>query len=502
MSYWKYISNLGIDSKSTKVIDKGLILSNKINAIMFFIMLTILIISVVENYINKESIGFNTYKIIIIAAFCLFNIFLASRKLIQLSKVSTSIVPVFMFILIPAIFGYVQEEDFIYSTYVAIAISVIPQLLFSEKKERFSFWFSIAYFIAIIAIYDIILLNLPEEQYKILTLIKEFVVYYIAAHVLVFLFVNMVINYLKKLNYRYEQTFINQNNELKKIRDKLYDNNIKLTETVDKLQEAQLQLIQNEQMVSLGILMSGITHELNNPLNFISGGIQNVDSNFSELQNIISNTNLKDDEKIRSEYDNNVSILNQSVDIIKSGVARIGEMFNGLKSFSQTDKGRCILSDIHDGIDATLMLLQNVVKDKIEIEKNYDKDIKPIYCFHNELNQVYMNIFKNSIYAIKDKGQISITTSLMDKNEATKFELDGNYIKVSIKDTGSGISDKIIDNIFLPFFTTKEVGKGTGLGLSLSYGIINKHKGKIIVNSETNKGSEFILFINTELSSQ
>ncbi|MCK5171225.1 MAG: hypothetical protein KAQ75_15205, partial [Bacteroidales bacterium] len=217
MSYWKYISYLGVESESVKDNDKGLILSNKINVVIFFIMLVVIIISTIENHINNEPIGFNTYKIVIIAIFCLFNIFLASRKLIQLSKILTSIVPAFVFILVPAILGHVQEEDFIYGTYVAIAISVIPQLLFSAKKEKFSFWFSIVYFIVIISLYDIILLNLPEEQYKILTLIKKFVVYYIAAHVLVFLFVNLVIIYLKNINYKYEQAFITQNSELKKI---------------------------------------------------------------------------------------------------------------------------------------------------------------------------------------------------------------------------------------------------------------------------------------------
>ena len=500
MSYWKYVSYLGTDSESTEDIDKGLILSNKINFIIFLIMLAVFILSVIENNISNAPIGFNTYKVIVIALFCLFNIFLASRKFIQLSKILTSSVPAFMFILVPAIFGYVQEEDFIYSSYVAIAISVIPQLLFSEKKERFSFWFSIIYFIVIITLYDIILLNLPEEKYKILTLIKEFTVYYIAAHVLVFLFVNMVINYLKKINHRYEQKFKNQNSELKIIRDNLYNNNIKLTETVDKLQNAQLQLIQNEQMASLGILMSGITHELNNPLNFISVGIQNMDSNFSELQNILSKANLSNDKEVKSDYNNTVTTLNQLVEIIKSGTVRIEEIIGSLKNFTQIDKGEYILSDIHKGIDATLMLLNSNLKDKIEIEKKYDNNIKQTYCFHGELNQVYMNVLKNSIYSIKDKGKITITTSLIDKIEAKEYELDGNFIKVSIKDTGSGISDKDMDNIFLPFFTTKEVGEGTGLGLSLSYGIIHRHKGRILVNSQVNKGSEFILLINTELS--
>ena len=146
MLYWKHISYLGVDSEPAEDIDKGLILSNKINVIIFLIMLIVLAVSIIENYINNKSIGFNTYKIIVIAAFNLFNIFLASRKFVQLSKILTSSVPVFIFILAPAILGYVQEEDFIYSSYVAIAISVIPQLLFSEKKEKFSFWFSILYF--------------------------------------------------------------------------------------------------------------------------------------------------------------------------------------------------------------------------------------------------------------------------------------------------------------------------------------------------------------------
>ena len=128
MSYWKYISYLGIDSESVENNDKGLILSNKINVIIFFIMLVVFTISAIENNINNKPIGFNTYKIIVIAIFCLFNLFLASRKLIQLSKILTSVVPAFMFILVPAIFVYVKEKDFISSPYFAMPIPLIPQL--------------------------------------------------------------------------------------------------------------------------------------------------------------------------------------------------------------------------------------------------------------------------------------------------------------------------------------------------------------------------------------
>jgi signal transduction histidine kinase len=153
----------------------------------------------------------------------------------------------------------------------------------------------------------------------------------------------------------------------------------------------------------------------------------------------------------------------------------------GLRSFSRLDEEKLQLYDIHDGIDSTLILLHNKIKDRIMVRKDYG-DLDEIECFPGKLNQVIMNILTNSIQAIDGKGEIFIQTVS-----------SAIGIKIVIKDNGVGMSPEVKQHIFEPFFTTKQVGKGTGLGLSISYGIIEQHKGNIDVISEPGKGTEFII---------
>ena len=146
------------------------------------------------------------------------------------------------------------------------------------------------------------------------------------------------------------------------------------------------------------------------------------------------------------------------------------------------------MADIHEGLDSTLILLRNKYKQRIEINKRYGK-IPEIECYPGQLNQVFMNILSNAIDAIDNKGIITISTSKSNGS-----------IRVSIKDTGRGISEDIQSKIFEPFFTTKEVGQGTGLGLSICHSIIEKHNGSINVKSEVGKGSEFVITVPVKQS--
>ena len=139
------------------------------------------------------------------------------------------------------------------------------------------------------------------------------------------------------------------------------------------------------------------------------------------------------------------------------------------------------LADINEGIESTLLMLNNEFKNRVIVEKDFGK-IPEILCFPGRLNQVFMNILSNAGQAIKDKGQILIKTYK-----------DENNIYISIKDSGDGMMEETKNKIFEPFFTTKDVGKGTGLGLSISYGIVKNHKGEIEVNSEIGKGTEFLI---------
>ena len=175
---------------------------------------------------------------------------------------------------------------------------------------------------------------------------------------------------------------------------------------------------------------------------------------------------------------------------IEDGANRSSQIVKGLRSFSRLDEEKCHVYDIHEGIESSLILLQNKIKDRIKIRKDYG-DFQEIECFPSKLNQVIMNILTNSIQAIEGKGEILIQTIS-----------SGIGVKIIIKDNGIGMTPEVQKHIFEPFFTTKEVGQGTGLGLSISFGIIEQHNGNMDVISEPGKGTEFIISLPKTQSDQ
>lgn len=266
--------------------------------------------------------------------------------------------------------------------------------------------------------------------------------------------------------------------------------------TLENLKQAQSQLIQSEKMASVGVMTAGIAHELNNPINFMSGNVyplqQDLDEVFSLLdkyEKVIEENDLKkyfrEVESFKKEMD--FSYLIQEIYSllkgIEEGASRSSEIIKGLRSFSRLDDEACQFYDIHEGIDSSLVLLHNKIIDKkINVRKEYG-DFEGLECFPSKFNQVIMNILTNSIQAMEEsKGELFIQTVC-----------SAIGVKVIIKDNGKGMTPEVKEHIFDPFFTTKEVGQGTGLGLSISYGIIERHNGHIDVISEPGKGTEFII---------
>jgi len=271
--------------------------------------------------------------------------------------------------------------------------------------------------------------------------------------------------------------------------------NSELMTTITNLKLTQSQLVQSEKMASLGQLVAGIAHEINNPVNFISAGVDSLSTNLEEIRQVldiyhkITSGNvvekLKEIEELKEkvEYKEAIRETNKLIESIKSGTNRTTEIVRGLRTFSRLDEDILKMADIHEGLNATLILLHNKYKNRIEIIKNYG--ILPlIECYPGQMNQVFMNILSNAVDAIDDKGAITINTSVLNK-----------HVQISIKDTGPGIPENIRQKIFDPFFTTKEVGKGTGLGLSICQSIIEKHHGSIDIKTEVGKGSEFFILL-------
>jgi len=294
-----------------------------------------------------------------------------------------------------------------------------------------------------------------------------------------------------------------QEEEIRTLREELVSKAIdtqkqkrELELTLENLRLAQSQLIQSEKMASVGVLTAGIAHELNNPINFMSGNVhplqQDMDEVFALLEKY-EQTIVKNDlgvyfaelDELKEKMD--LSYLIQEIHSllkgIEEGANRSSEIIKGLRSFSRLDDEACQIYDIHEGIDSSMVLLQNKIIDKkISVRKDYG-DFEGVECFPSKLNQVIMNILTNSLQAMEaEKGELFIQTVS-----------SGIGIKIIIKDNGRGMPPEVKEHIFDPFFTTKEVGKGMGLGLSISYGIIEKHNGNIDVISEPGKGTEFII---------
>ena len=285
-----------------------------------------------------------------------------------------------------------------------------------------------------------------------------------------------------------------QRDEVVVINKALENQKRELELTLKNLKLAQSQLIQSEKMASVGVLTAGIAHELNNPINFVSGNVnplrRDIDDLFSLLkkyEEILESYNLNnkfsdaDALKEKLDYSFLIKEIVSLLEGIEEGAIRSSEIIKGLRSFSRLDEEKFQIYDIHEGIDSSLVLLHNQIKGRIVIKKDYGK-FDDLECFPSKLNQVFMNILTNSIQAIKGQGEISIHTISSDIG-----------VKIIIKDNGQGMTPEVKKHIFEPFFTTKEVGKGTGLGLSISFGIIEQHNGNIDIISEPGKGTEFII---------
>ncbi|MDW7695038.1 PAS domain S-box protein [Flammeovirgaceae bacterium SG7u.111] len=289
--------------------------------------------------------------------------------------------------------------------------------------------------------------------------------------------------------------------KLKEAEDELYEknkalnrSNDELKSTIEQIKAMQSQMINSEKMASLGQLTAGIAHEINNPVNFISGNISPLMRDLQELKEgfkLYADIKKSEDKpaalKNLDDYLEEIDAefifeeINALVGGIKEGAKRTKEIVMGLRNFSRLDEDDLKIADINEGIESTLTLLHNQVKHRIVIHKDYG-EIPKIECYPGKLNQVFMNILNNAQQAIAGKGEISIKTTL-----------ENGHVIISIKDTGKGIGEHVKPKVFEPFFTTKEVGEGTGLGLSISYGIIQQHQGDIDFLSEEEQGTEFVI---------
>jgi len=290
-------------------------------------------------------------------------------------------------------------------------------------------------------------------------------------------------------------------NKVKVRTTELTTTNTNLQKTLTDLKEAQAQLVEAEKMASLGQLTAGIAHEINNPINFVTANVGPLKRDMELLIDAVQNIeNLSltegsveekqqqmEDYKEEIDFDYLKTEINYLLKGIHEGASRTADIVKGLKIFSRLDEGDLKKADINEGLESTLIIANNLIGKKIQVIKNFG-DIPVIECYPGKLNQVFLNIISNAVFAISEKfgdkpgGILKITT-----------ECDTHKLFIKIEDNGTGMSEAIKNKIYEPFFTTKDVGVGTGLGMSIVHNTIKKHNGQIYLNTAEGVGTEFIL---------
>ena len=286
-----------------------------------------------------------------------------------------------------------------------------------------------------------------------------------------------------------------------------------LSKTVEELRTTQLRLVQSEKLSSLGIMVAGVAHEINNPLSFVYGNLSHLDEYISGVTKLVDELELslksakKEDgalllAQLKEKYDFNFMLtdLRRLVQSSHDGAARIKKIVENLRHFATSDEADRLEVDLHDEIEAALNYLKAEMGEKVRLVREYGT-LPRMTVYRGLLSHAFFNILQNAVHAMKKSGTLRIIT------ETTTFDFQAqtvraggapNAVCVSVEDTGAGIRGDLQQRIFDPFFTTKEIGEGTGLGLSIAYGIVRKHRGVINFDSAEGRGTVFRIILPNE----
>lgn len=274
--------------------------------------------------------------------------------------------------------------------------------------------------------------------------------------------------------------------------------NLALTELNRKLRQAQDQLMQSERLASIGQLAAGVAHEINNPVGYVFSNFSTLERYLADLFSMLDAYEKAEPLLAGSAKAAELAALRASVELdylkedvpalmaeSREGISRVRKIVQDLKDFSHVDARReWEWVSLHRGLDSTLNIVANEIKYKADVVRQYG-ELPEVQCVASELNQVFMNLLVNAAHAMdKERGTIVVRTGV-----------EGDSVWVEVEDDGCGIPEDIQGRVFDPFFTTKPVGKGTGLGLSLSYGIVQRHGGRLSVRSQVGVGSCFRMTI-------
>ncbi|QVM87551.1 ATP-binding protein [Pseudomonas lalucatii] len=256
-----------------------------------------------------------------------------------------------------------------------------------------------------------------------------------------------------------------------------------------KLEKANSQLLQSEKLAAIGQLAAGVAHEINNPIGYVFSNLKTLAGYVQDLLHIVDAVdgaaNLDELHRLKRsmEYDYIRNDVEALIGESEDGIDRVKKIISALKDFSHMEEEAFRCADLHQGLDSTLNVVNNELKYKAEIVKEYGQ-LPEVECIPSQINQVLMNLLVNAAHAMEQFGRITLRSNQ-----------EGDWVWLEVEDTGKGIEPHLLNRIYEPFFTTKPVGKGTGLGLALSYSIVQKHHGRIEVSSELGQGTRFRIWL-------
>lgn len=467
-------------------------------------MVALLIFLKVMESIDNTGMGMGSLRVFLLFLVTIVNFVFAYFGRHNFVKFSLIFLPPVVFLIFPTLVGFVEAESFTYYPFIIIALSGVPQLLLLPERNRTIYWISFVYYFSLLLSIDFLLNHFAREDFAIVHEIDKFFPFFKASHIIIFIFINISIYYLRRINLNFESEIIKANKSLL-LKNKILDNNrIKLEKnntelnwlhqklnvqnkqlktTLDNLRKAQQRLVQTEKLASIGTLTAGVAHEINNPLNYITGGLALLQS---ELDDVFENPQVLLDSK---QLEDTKVRFSNSLLMIEEGIQKASEIVNALREYSSGGNSKLQSENLEDIIDSALKFLHSKIDGQIKVLKDFQlNDQVPV--FKDKLHRVILNILDNAIFALKN--------SISDPKEIyIKTYRENQFAIILIENTGPQIGKEIVNQIYDPFFTTKEPNEGTGLGLALSYNIIQEHEGQLdLINKPGRVG--FVIKLNID----
>jgi len=404
--------------------------------VIFFSLVAVLLHTVEE---SLRPVSYRYHGMVLLGVIALV---LTRVGLYRIARILIITLTPFLLLILPILAHVEDDEFYFWFPYVPIALSLIPHSIFRPREDRCILYPTLFVYFLLAVFIDNFMLYMNRTDLEIIPLVRQNSFYYNLIPIAIFLFVNLAMGILFRLNDRYEYI----------------------------LKRQQDDLIRSEKMASLGVLTSGIAHEINNPLNFISGGL-------SVLEDLINEFTSLDDSTVKKKQE----IAIQMDEIMKStyeGVFRVAQIVKSLRTFSASGQEEVRERKISELMEAALLIMKSKIPAGTDIRKSYE-NVPKVRCTGSMITQVFMNILDNAIDAVSVPGN--------DREKVIRITISGRemgeqeFVSVRFENSGPPIDNENIRKIFDPFFTTKDPGKGLGLGMTVSYNIIREHKGTLSV---------------------